>query len=93
MRVQYMDLYRFSKAKSIPGKKTHIRRGGKGFQPALCGARPQVMVHGGLLTVDCRRCLQVALQRGLEKNLSTGAVRRFRRRLRALGLRNWRTPK
>ena len=37
--------------------KSHIVTPGYGKQPAICGARPRVMVHGGPLAINCRRCL------------------------------------
>jgi hypothetical protein len=37
--------------------RVHINRPDVGKPAALCGARPQVLTHGGPATADCRRCL------------------------------------
>ncbi len=65
----------------------HIQRDGYGDRPALCGATPGVMVHGGPATATCKRCLTSKVARGwILETENPQAKRMIRQNLRRLGL-------
>ncbi len=65
----------------------HICREGYGKQPALCGANPRVMVHGGPATATCKRCLTCKAGKEWIKSITWPLARRMvRANLKRLGL-------